>query len=68
MYKISLIIRNLRTSLINNSRVVRIKNAKFAGYCEHKYVGKFSDLHFQTLKLSVYQVKLFNRIRNFYYK
>ena len=26
-------LRNLQTSLANNSRIFRIKNAKFSGYC-----------------------------------
>ena len=30
---ISLILRNLQTSPINNSKNIRIRNSKFAGYC-----------------------------------
>ena len=31
--KLAYFLRNLQTSRANNSRIVRIKNAKFSGYC-----------------------------------
>ena len=33
MLKISLLFNSLQTSRINNSKMLRIRNAKFAGYC-----------------------------------
>ena len=33
MLKISLLLRKLQTSRVNNSRILRIKNAKCSGYC-----------------------------------
>ena len=33
MLKISLLFKILQTSRVNNSRISRIKNAKFSGYC-----------------------------------
>ena len=33
MLKISLLLRNLETSRANNSRIIRIYNATFSGYC-----------------------------------
>ena len=35
--KISLIFTKIQTSRVNNSRVLRIQNAKFSGYCFHMY-------------------------------
>ena len=32
MLKISLLLRNLQTSWVNNSAILSIKNAKFSGY------------------------------------
>ena len=31
--KLAFFLRNLQTSWANNSRILRIKNAKFSGYC-----------------------------------
>ena len=33
MLKISLLIKKFQTSRANNSRILRIKNAKLSGYC-----------------------------------
>ena len=55
-------IRNLQTSRVNISRILKIKNAKFSGYCEifrvlflyeHKDVGIFSNLLYCTFKNTV---------------
>ena len=51
--KLAYFLRNLQTSLANNSRILRIKNSKFSGYCsyEHNHLGRFSNLHQCTFKV-----------------
>ena len=43
MLKISLLFKKLHTSQVNNSRILRIKNAKLSGFCFyiHKHIGRF---------------------------
>ena len=55
MLKISLLknveyVKNLQTSRINNSKIPKIRNVKFAGYCLHSkvYMNKNIYRHFQT--------------------
>ena len=45
MLKISLLAKKIRTSQVNNSRILRIKNAKFSGIVFTWTQMKFSNLH-----------------------
>ena len=60
MKKIAYFLRNLQTSRVNNSRILRIKNAKFSGYCfEHEQIVGSSNLHYCTFKIfSVFHKKI----------
>ena len=47
-WKFANILRNLQTWRVNNLRILRIKNAKFSGYCflyKHEHIVRFSNLH-----------------------
>ena len=33
MFKLAYFLKNLQTSQANNSRVLRVKNAKYSGHC-----------------------------------
>ena len=43
MLKISLFLKHLQTSRVNNSRILRIKNAKFSGYCFYMNTNLYCD-------------------------
>ena len=43
MLKINLLFKKLETSLANNSRILRIKNAKFSGYCFYMNTNIYGD-------------------------
>ena len=43
MLKISLLIKTFKTSRANNSRISRIKNANFSGYCFHMNTDQWAD-------------------------
>ena len=47
MLKIRQLLRHLQTSQANNSRILRMKNANFSGYCfdiNTNILGRFSNL------------------------
>ena len=48
MLKISLFLRDLQTSRVNNPRITRIKNAKFSGYCFYTQTNR--EIFKSTLK------------------
>ena len=46
--KLAYVLRNLQTSRGSNSRLFRIKNGEFSGYCflhEYEHILRFSNLH-----------------------
>ena len=43
MLKTSLLFKKLQTSRVNNSRILRIKNAKFSGYCFYMNRNIYGD-------------------------
>ena len=45
--KLIYFLRNLKTSRVNNSRVLRIKNAKFSGYCFYMNTNIERDFQFR---------------------
>ena len=42
-WKLVYFLRNLQTLRANNSRILRIKNAKFSGYCFYTYTNIYRD-------------------------
>ena len=49
--KLSYFLRNLQDSRSHDSKILRIKKAKFSGYCfEHKHIGRLSNLLGAPLK------------------
>ena len=43
MLKISLLFKTLQTSLVNNSNILRIQDAKFSGYCFYMNTNIYGD-------------------------
>ena len=49
MLKAAYLFKKIKTSRVNNSRILRIKNANISGHLlflyEHEHIGRFSSLH-----------------------
>ena len=66
MLKISLLFKKFAKVMVNNSRILRIKNAKFSGYCF--YVNKNILGDFQiciSVPLSANPTKWSNTLKQF---
>ena len=68
-WKLAYFLRNLRTLRINNSKILRVKNAKFSGYCFYINTNIYGDfeicisvplkgIFFFQLRLSVAWIEL----------
>ena len=61
-FKLAFFLRNLLTSRVNNSRIFRIKNVKFSGYCFHINTNRYEDLWICiSVPLSQKQFKVYRK-------